>query len=565
MPLARNVRQPGRAASVDFTIGSVQEALADAYPDRQVLVQGQVRCTAAALTERTRRVAHVLRDAGLGAHTERALLAPYESAQDHLALYLHDSPEYLEAMLGAYKARVAPYNVNYRYVAGELHYVLAAGRPRGVVYHGAFTPVLAEVLPSLPDIKALIRVDDGSGHPLLPGAIDYEDALEAASPDGPDVAWSPDDLYILFTGGTTGMPKAVLWRQADVMVAGMSVINTRRGVEWSTLDELVEAAAKPVFERTLVAPPLMHGAGQWAAFGALLSGGTVFLPTVPDRRDPADLLSTIERERVQVLVIVGDAFARPLVDELRRTPYRVDSLRVLITGGAPLTDTVRSSLLELVPGLTIIDSMGSSEGGTQARGRTSGHDGLPPGRFRPVAGTGVVDDDRSRLLPPGHDGDGWLATAGRIPLGYLDDPGKTARTFPVINGVRMAVPGDRARHLADGVIQLLGRDSATINSGGEKIFAEEVESAILPHADVADVTVVGRPSERWGSEVVAVVAARPGAALTSDDILAVAAERLARYKLPKQVVFVDQIRRSPAGKPDYRWAQQVAVEAKPLQ
>ena len=546
---------------MDCSIPTVEEALADAYPDREVLVQGQVRWTAAALTERTRRLAHVLRNLGLGTHTERAILAPHESGQDHLALYLHDSPEYLEAMLGAYKARVAPYNVNYRYVADELRHVLAAGHARAVVYHGAFSPVLAEVLPSLPGIKALIRVDDGSGHRLLAGAIDYEDALEAASPDLPDLAWSPDDLYVLFTGGTTGMPKAVLWRQADVMVAGMSVIDTCRRAEWSALDELVEAAATPVFERTLVGPPLMHGAGQWAAFVALLSGGTAFLPSLPDRRDPADLLSIIERERVQVLVIVGDAFARPLVDELRRRPSRVDSLRVLITGGAPLTDTVRASLLELVPGLTIIDSMGSSEGGTQGRGRTSGDDRLPPGCFRPVAGTGVIDDDRSRLLPPGHDGDGWLATAGRIPLGYLDDPEKTARTFPVINGIRMAVPGDRARHLADGVIQLLGRDSATINSGGEKIFAEEVESAILAHSDVVDVTIVGRPSERWGSEVVAVVSARPGVDLSTDDILTVAGERLARYKLPKQVVIVDRIRRSAAGKADYRWARQVALEA----
>ena len=545
----------------EFNIATAQEAIAASYPHREAIVQGRRRLTTTELTERTRRLANVFLDSGLGLREERSSLAPHRSGQDHLAVYLHDGPEYLEAMLGAYKARMAPFNVNYRYVADELRYLLDAGRARAIVYHGALTPVLAAVLGggAVPDV--LLRVDDGSGHPLLPGALDYETALAAASPARPPVEWSPDDLYLLFTGGTTGMPKAVMWRQADMAVAGIGVSDVRRRREWESIEELVGAAAQPFSPRMLVAPPLMHGAGQWAAFQALLSGGTVVLPSIPHRRDPADILEQIAAERVTTLVIVGDAFARPLIDELRRNASDVGSLRHLITGGAPLTPESRASLLELLPNVTIIDSVGSSESGTQGRGRSSPEERPPAGCFVPSPGSCVVDEHREKILSPGHDGIGWLATAGRIPLGYLDDPEKTAGTFPVIDGQRMAVAGDRAVHRLDGLIQLLGRDSVTINSGGEKIFAEEVEAAILAEPKVADVTVVGRPSERWGSEVVAVVSARTGESLTADEVLSTAARRLARYKLPKQVVFVDHVIRSPAGKADYRWAREVAVAA----
>jgi acyl-CoA synthetase (AMP-forming)/AMP-acid ligase II len=547
----------------ELNIAAVQEAVAAARPDHETVVQGDRRLTAAELTSRTRRLANVLLGAGLGLRAERAALEGHQSGQDHVAVYLHDGPEYVEAMLGAYKARTAPFNVNWRYVADELRYVLAAGGARAVVYHGAFTPVLESVRAAVPDLSLLLRVDDGSGHPLLPGAVDYEEALAAAPAQRPDLDWSPDDLYILLTGGTTGLPKAVLWRQADIVVAGMSVLNVGQGREWDSVEELVAAAANPVISKVLVAPPLMHGAGQWAAFQAVLSGGTAILPTTPDRRDPADLLGLVEREAVPAAVVVGDAFVRPLIDELRQGRFDASALRLLVNGGAPLSTEARMALLELLPDLMIVDSVGSSEGGTQGRGGGSRGGGVPAGCFRPVGGTAVLDAERQRILEPGHDGDGWLATGGRIPLGYLDDAERTAQTFPVVGGVRMAVPGDRARHRADGLIQVLGRDSVTINSGGEKIFAEEVEAAVLAHPGVADVTVVGRPSPKWGSEVVAVVAARPGVELQADDIVATVRQRLAGYKVPKAVVFVDAVRRSPAGKADYRWARDVAVAAEP--
>jgi fatty-acyl-CoA synthase len=545
----------------EFNIAAAQEAIALAHPGREAIVQGHRRVTTTELTVRTRRLANLLFEHGLGLRAERSVLAPHKSGQDHLAVYLHDCPEYLEAMLGAYKARLAPFNVNYRYVADELRYLLDAGRARAVVYHGAFTPILARVLADRPPPEVLLRVDDGSAHPLLPGAVDYEAALAATSPVRPPLDWSPDDLYLLFTGGTTGMPKAVLWRQADIVVAGMGVADVRHGREWRSMEELVSAAAQPVSPRLLVAPPLMHGAGQWAAFQALLTGSTVVLPSTPQRRDPADILEQIAAERVTTLVIVGDAFARPLIDELRRNTPNLESLQHVITGGAPLTPESRSALLALLPHITIVDAVGSSESGAQGRGRSSPTSQAPAGCFAPNPGSCVVDEHRQQVLSPGHDGIGWLATAGRIPLGYLDDSEKTAHTFPVINGRRMAVAGDRAVHRPDGLIQLLGRDSVTINSGGEKIFAEEVEAAILAEPKIADVTVVGRPSERWGNEVVAVVAVRPGQQLTAEDVLSTAARRLARYKLPKQVVFVDQIVRSPAGKADYRWARSIAVAA----
>jgi 3-oxocholest-4-en-26-oate---CoA ligase len=544
----------------DFNLAAVQEAVAAAYPDLEAIIQGPRRITTSELNDRTRRLANVFLGHSLGRRAERDTLPAHGSGQDHVAVYLHDGPEYLETMLGAYKARLAPFNVNYRYVAQELRHLLGAGRARAVVYHGAFTPVLADVLEDLPNLD-LLRVDDGSGHPLLPGAVDYEAALAGASPTRPDLDWSPDDLYLLFTGGTTGLPKAVMWRQADIFVAGIGLWNVRQGREWDSIDDLLAACAESLSPRMLVAPPLMHGAGQWAAFQCLLGGATVVLPTIPHRRDPADLVHQLDAQRVTALVIVGDAFARPLIEELRRRPIDLPSLRLLVTGGAPLTAETRAALLELLPDLTVIDSVGSSESGTQGRGRASAATEHPPGCFAPTPGTAVVDDTRQKILPPGHDGIGWLATAGRIPLGYLDDADKTAKTFPVIDGRRMAVAGDRAVHRPDGLIQLLGRDSVTINSGGEKIFAEEVEAAILAEPKVLDVTVVGRPSPRWGSEVVAVVAVRPGETLTPEAVLATAATRLARYKLPKQIVFVDHVVRSPAGKADYRWATAVATGA----
>jgi fatty-acyl-CoA synthase len=466
-------------------------------------------------------------------------------------------------MLGAYKARVAPVNVNYRYVAEELRHVLADSGARAIVFHSAFAPTLAEVLPDLPALTVLLQIADDSGHGLLDGATWYEEALAAASDERPAWAddWSPDDLYILYTGGTTGLPKGVLWRQSDIFRTAMGGLNQATAEPWASLDELVAAAAGGGLV-VLPAAPFMHGAGHWIAFLATMGGGTIVVQDVVDRLDPKDICSVVQREKVNFLQLVGDAFGRPIVEEMETGSWDLSSLFIVLSGGAALTAPIKDRFLAVLPDAMIIDGLGSSEGGGQGTQVTTAGGPASSGTFTPVRGSCVVAENLSSVLEPGHEGIGWAAKRGEVPLGYLGDPAKTARTFPVIDGVRYSVPGDRARHLADGAIELLGRDSVTVNSGGEKIFVEEVEAAIAHHPDVYDVVACGRPSEQWGQEVVAIVQLRDGVA-ASDPVEAAlrdeAATHIARYKLPKAWIFVDKVLRSPSGKADYRWAQSLAT------
>jgi acyl-CoA synthetase (AMP-forming)/AMP-acid ligase II len=532
-------------------LAAVHEAIAASRPEAECLVFRDRRYTWAEVTDRTRRLANHLIGRGLGCHTERSELAGHESGQDHLAIYLHNGNEYLESMLGALKARVASLNVNYRYVAEELAYLLADSRARAIVVHSQFAPTLAEVLPEVPTLEVVLQVPDDSGHPLLPGASWYEEALAAASPERPPVTWSPDDLYLLYTGGTTGMPKGVMWRNGDAMVECFGGSPTA-----TTVDELVAEATTEL--RALLAPPFMHGAGHWMSFRTWLLGGTVVVQDAPERLDPADIWSVVERERVSFLLIVGDAFARPLLDELDRATYDLSSLTVLLSGGAPLSAPLKQALLDHLPTLMIVDGLGSSEAGGQVS-HVSTTGGATTGTFDLSDGNVVLSADLDRVLEPGDDEIGWLAKTGRLALGYHGDEAKTRRTFPMIDGVRYAVPGDRARLLPGDIVELHGRDSVTINSGGEKIFAEEVESAIKAHPAVYDCVVAGRPSERWGQEVVAIVRVRPGFEVGDADLLAEAERHVARYKLPKAFTYVDEIVRSPAGKADYRWARAIAA------
>ena len=499
---------------MDANLAEVHEAVSAAVPDRECIVWRDRRLTYGDVTDRTRRLANALRARGLGAHAERAALAGHESGQDHLAIYLYNGNEYLEAMLGAFKARVAPFNVNYRYVAEELHYLLADARARAIVVGSTFAPILDEVRADLPHLEVVLQVDDGSGNALLDGAERYEDALATASPERPDVQLSPDDLYILYTGGTTGMPKGVLWRQADIFVGAMGGRNLATSQEWSSIDEVVEAAVNGG-ARLLPAPPFMHGAGHWLAFNAFAGGNTVCVQDRTEVLDPDDVWRTIEREKVNILLIVGDAFGRPLVDQLEAraaagTQYELSSLLMVISGGAPLNSSIKDRLLAQLPSTMVMDAVGASETGSQMAHLSAAGKKASTGTFTPGPGAAVVSAGLDALLEPGNEDVGWLAQRGRVPLGYLGDPDKTTRTFPVIDGERISVPGDRARLTPEGNIELLGRDSVTINSGGEKIFAEEVEQAIAHHPDVYDVVVAGRPSERWGNEVVAVVRLRAG-------------------------------------------------------
>lgn len=542
---------------MEFSLSQVHEAIAAEYGARECIVQGPRRLSFAQVAERTRRLAHVLAAHGLGLHRERAGLAGWESGQDHVALYLHNAPEYLESMLGAFKARAVPFNVNYRYVEEELGYLLRDATTRAVIFHAAFAPLLARVLEQLPPMQLLLQVDDGSATPLLPGALAYERALAEAPTTPLPITPSPDDLYMLYTGGTTGMPKGVLWRQGDVFVAALGGKSSRG--ELGSLAEVV-ARAQGGAGRLLATPPLMHGAAHWAAFHSMNGGGTVVLQDDARKLDAADILRTAERERVTKIIIVGDAFGRPLGDELRRRNYDLGALTHLINSGAPLGVGVKQELLERVPALQIFDTVGASETGPQAATVSRRGDVGRAGSFALSTGGCVISEDMTRVLAPGHEGLGWLAQEGHVPLGYLGDAEKTRRTFPVVGGVRMAVPGDRARLLADGTLELHGRDSVTINSGGEKIFAEEVEAALKRHPDVYDAVVCGRPSERWGQEVCAIVQLRQGAAQDARALLAECEKHIARYKLPKLVLFRAAVQRSPSGKADYRWARQQAQE-----
>jgi len=540
---------------VEFDFATVNEAIATAAPEREAVVFRDRRLTHGELAERSRRLANHLLSRGVRVSRERSALSGHESGQDHLAIYLYNGNEYLEGMLGAWKSRMAPLNVNYRYVEEELLYLFENSRAKALLYHEEFAPQVAAVRDRLPELEILIQVADKSGHGLLPGAVDYEQALAGASADPPDVTPSPDDLYILYTGGTTGMPKGVLWRSGDIFVAAMG---GRRldGSEFESLDQIVGQVKNAPIRRAVIGPPLMHGAAQWTGFIMMHAGVTLCFPSIPEKLDGHDFLASIEREQAFSASIVGDAFARPILDALAAGRYDLSSLKLIGSGGAPLSTANKKALLDAVPGLTVLDAIGSSETGVQASNPSTRDSGVSTGDFQPGPGACVLSAELDRKLEPGDGELGWFAQQGRVPLGYFGDPDKTVRTFPTIGGIRYSVPGDRARHRADGSIEVLGRDSATINSGGEKIFAEEVEHALKQHPAVYDTVVAGRPSERWGQEVVAVVQLREGATAGAEDLLAEARKHLARYKLPKAFVFRDRIERSPSGKPDYRWARE---------
>ena len=545
---------------MEFNLVQVLEEVEAACPDRTAIIFHDRHLTYRDLGERSRRVANVLAGHGLGAHRSRAVLADHESGQDHVGLLLHNGNEYLEAMIGAFKARVAPFNVNYRYVAAELLPLLRDAGTRALIFHSSFAPVVDEVRSALDEL-VLLQVADDSAEELLDGAHWYEDALAAASSDLPSAlrdAWTPDDLYLLFTGGTTGRPKGVMWRQADIFVAAMGGRRTRTDDEWSGLDEIVATAALGG-ARLTPAAPFMHGAAQWLAFSCFTAGNTLVIPTVVDHFDPADVLRTVERHGVDILLVVGDAFGRPIADELESGDHDASSLLAFVSGGATLSSGVKSRLLASVPTMMILDGLGASETGAQGASTVAAGQLPSSGRFRPGKGTCVLSESLDSLLEPGHLEPGWLAQHGRVPLGYLGDPASSERTFPTIDGVRYSVPGDRALLRDDGSIELLGRDAVTINSGGEKIFAEEVERALAGHPAVVDVVVCGRRSEQWGEEVVAIIRLRADAAASDDDLLVEAGRHIARYKLPKAIIRRSEIQRSPSGKADYRWARDAAA------
>jgi acyl-CoA synthetase (AMP-forming)/AMP-acid ligase II len=544
-----------------FNLWEVFGAVGDSAPERECLVWGDRRLTYAAVADRAQRLGSFLYQQGLGLRVERPHLAGYESGQAHLGILLHNCTEYVESMLGAYAARVAPFNINYRYSGDELTHLLIDANAEALVFHSSFAGVVAEVIQRVPSVQLLIQVADHSRNPLVPGAVDFEEALRVANEGPAPVRPSPDDLYVLYTGGTTGYPKGVLWRQHDIFLAAMGGRSMQSGEAVESLEQVAERAGRRSSFPVLMIAPLMHGAAQWAAFMTLAGGGTVVFPADNTRIEPSDIWRTVELEGIKSFTVVGDAMARPLIDELERGRYDTSALIAVGNGGAPLSLNCRRRIGEILPEVLLTDSVGASETGAQmsTRAKAGGLRTVPtvagPLSFTPSPFTTVVNEAMNSEVSPNDDELGWLAQRGNVPLGYLGDAEKSLRTFPVVDGIRYAIPGDRARWLPDGRIELLGRDAATINSGGEKIFAEEVEQAVLRHPAVADVVVVGAPSKAWGQEVVALVQLKSGTIASASDVIEESSRTLARYKLPKRVLFVPLVARSPSGKADYQWAR----------
>ena len=548
-------------ASVAFDLSTVFRTVAATLPDFQVMAWRDVRLTYGHMDSRIDGVSHYLSSQGLGCHTERDRLDNHQCGQDTLGLYLRNGNQYLEAMVAGYRARVAPFNLNYRYVHEELVALLSNARARALVFAAEFAPQVASISKYLPELRVLVQVGDDSGNALLPGAADYESITETPRPSGGMPQPCGDDLYVIYTGGTTGMPKGVLWRQHDIF---MSAMGGRHPIDGHALTSYADLQAQALtnagLRSFLLLPPLMHGAAQWGVFNTISSGGRIVIPDDVRHFDADAILRLAQRERVMGIPLVGDAMARPLADQIEKVNYDLSSLSALTNGGAALSPTVRNRLLTALPHLIIMDSVGASESGPQmATVITRDTDDAAP-TFTPLIGTAVLSEDFSRVLRPG-DGirTGWLARQQFVPLGYLGDAENTARTFPSIDGIRWAISGDKARLLPDGKIELLGRDSVTINSGGEKIFVEEVERALTSHPAVYDVAVTGRPSQRWGHEVVAIIQFAAGLTATDSELADVCRAHIADYKIPKAFIRVDKMLRSPSGKPDYRWAKSVAT------
>ncbi len=529
-------RRHGRAV---FHIADLFELVAEAIPDRPALVGGDHRLTYGELDERSNRLANHLIANGLEPGAT-------------ISIYAWNRTEWVESLFGAYKARAIPINVNYRYLADELRYILDDSKSEALVFERSFAPIVAAVIADLPRLRQLIVLEDGSDEPLdgLPGVVRYEDALADASPERVDIERSPDDLYIMYTGGTTGMPKGVMWRNEDLYFAALS------GSAWgqvpiSTPEELVERISPAdAALRSLVLAPVMHGAAQWGMLITFFGGGHVTLSTARGF-DAHASWRLAETERCMTLLVVGDAMARPLAEALDdgAADYDLSSVIAIGSGGAVFSAPVKNQLKAHLPNLFITDSFGATELG--AAGSQMDPDAgarFPHNEFMSVL------DEHLEPCPVGVVG--RLARRGNIPLGYWGDEEKTAATFMTdARGVRWAVPGDFCRLEDDDTITLLGRGSGCINSGGEKIFPEEVEVALKSHPGVFDVLVVGVPDERFTERVAAVVQPRPGHVVTLDDLADHCRTRLARYKAPRELRLVDEIGRTASGKADYRWAK----------
>ncbi|WP_405144959.1 acyl-CoA synthetase [Sphaerisporangium sp. NBC_01403] len=527
---------------MEFNHADLFEGLADAIGDRVAVVCGDIRLTYAELEAHANRLAHFLRDRGVG-------------PGQHVGIHLYNGIEYIAGLLATLKIRAVPVNVNYRYVESELLYLYTDSDIVALLFDVEFDDRVAATAQRCPKLETLVAV---GGPSRVEGAVPYEQAV-AGRPDGRDgfPARSGDDVYIIYTGGTTGMPKGVMWRTEDLFMAFGG--GNPYGEPHREPGQVIETATSTGPIVMMPAAPLMHGAAQMATFIAWWMGSTIVYTR---KFDAPEVLRAVEREKVLTINITGDAMARPLADEIAGGSYDLSSLMVLSSTGAILTGAVRDRLQELLPNVMIIDSFGSTESGytASAVAGSSPESGL---KYQPNASsTLAVLNDALEPVKPGSGEMGTVAKAGSIAFGYYNDPGKTNRTFVTdAEGTRWLLTGDLARVEDDGTILIFGRGSQCVNTGGEKVFPEEVEAVLKGHPAVFDAVVTGIPDERWGSRVAAVVEPREGARPTAEELDAHCRARLSGYKVPRTYAFVDRMVRSPAGKADYRWAKETAQAA----
>ena len=536
--------------NLDFA--SVWEMISDIVPENNALICGDEIVSWKDYDDRSSKIASALSNAGLKANSKAGL-------------YLNNSNEYLIGQNAIFKIGGVPINVNYRYVAEELIYFLDNSDSEAVFYHACYSSRIKEIADSLPNIKAWIEVADGT-ESHFPDALKYEDLLENSSPME-RIHRDPETVYMLYTGGTTGMPKGVMYKQGEFLVF---LFRTLKAMGYdvpediNNLEEQIHDFKKnDTFIKSLIGCPLMHGTGMWlGAFLPLLLGGTAI--TSRNLGFDADQLWTqVENTQTSNIVIVGDAFAKPMLDALDRAvdqgkPYDLSTVKIIISSGVMWSEEVKNGLLKHHD-MQLMDTMGSTEGGMGSSVSTRDN---PPktAKFSLNPGVIVIADD-GEILQPGSEKIGLIGTSGLVPVGYYKDETKSAETFKEVNGVRYSFPGDYAKLEDDGTITLLGRGSNCINSAGEKIYPEEVEEAIKRNEEVFDCLVVGVDDPKFGQKVIAVVSLETNKDISEDELVNSTRNYIAGYKLPKKVIFVDEVHRAPNGKANYKWAKIVANEA----
>ena len=536
---------------MEFNAADIFEGVVQRIPDREAVVLGETRLTYKELDARANKAAHALKKLNI-------------SKGSHIGIYAFNCIEWLEIMLGAYKLCAIPININYRYVEEELKYLMNNADIEAIFFHQQFSDKLNNIADALPLLKTYVSINDGSDAKSDLVCVDYEALIEHESEEQVPQLRSGDDQYILYTGGTTGMPKGVVWRMEDVLMTLGGGIDAVTGEKYPTPEALADKCLQDQ-TTALALAPLMHGAAQWQSFNAFFSGWKlVFNDQVTfDAHHAWDLIA---KERVMNLTITGDAMGRPLCDALPAALQRgldLSCLFVIASSASVFSSSIKDTMITLLPNLFIIDAVGSSETGATGvnihtkDGKLKDSGGGP--KFNKPDFSAILNLETQQIIPQSDtETIGYLARKGHVPIAYYKDPEKSKKTFIDVEGERFSVPGDMAKYESDGQITLLGRGSVSINSGGEKIFPEEVEMALKAHPNVFDCLVVGVKDETWGQKVVAVIQRRDSSELTLEDLKETSAKYIASYKMPKALIFSDLIERAPSGKPNYQWAQNFA-------